>query len=103
MLTLALGAWLAAFNLAAVLLFWIDKRAAAARGRRVPERRLLLVALLGGAIGAFAAQQALRHKTRKQPFAARLALILGLQVCGLVVLALAEGLPAAVNLAKTLP
>ena len=100
---LALSLWLLVLNGAAFAMFWIDKRAAAARGRRVPERRLLLVALLGGAIGAFAAQQALRHKTRKQPFAARLALILGLQVCGLVVLALAEGLPAAVNLAKTLP
>ena len=102
-MSLALAAWLAAVNLAAMLLFWIDKRAAAARRRRIPERQLLLAALLGGAIGAFVAQQVLRHKTRKQPFSARLALILGLEVCGLVVLGLTEGLPAVINLAKTLP
>jgi uncharacterized membrane protein YsdA (DUF1294 family) len=98
-LILALAAGLLVVNGAAFALFWIDKRAAATRGRRIPERRLLRVAALGGAIGAFAAQQMLRHKTRKQPFAARLALILGLQVCGLIVLILVAGL----NMAKSLP
>ena len=92
-------AWLAGVNGLAFAMFWADKRAAAARGRRIPERRLLQVALLGGAIGAFAAQQALRHKTRKQPFAARLALILGLQVCALITLVLVVGL----NMAKSPP
>ena len=96
---LALSLWLLVLNGAAFAMFWIDKRAAAARGRRIPERQLLLVALLGGALGAFAAQQGLRHKTRKQPFAARLALILGLEVCGLIVLVLMAGL----NMANSPP
>ncbi len=91
--------WLLVLNGAAFVMFWVDKRAAAARGRRIPERRLLQVALLGGALGAFAAQQTLRHKTRKQPFAARLALILGLQVCALIILAVVVGL----NMAKSPP
>jgi len=91
MLILAAAAWLLALNGLAALLFWHDKRAAAGRRRRVPEARLLLVALMGGSIGAVAAQQALRHKTRKQPFAARLALIVALQVCGLIALALIAG------------
>jgi uncharacterized membrane protein YsdA (DUF1294 family) len=98
-LILALGAWLAALNALAFAMFWIDKRAAAGRNRRIPEGRLLQVALLGGAIGAFAAQQMLRHKTKKQPFAARLALILGLEVCALITLVLVVGL----NMTKSPP
>ena len=43
--------------------------------RRVPERTLLNLALIGGAPGAVAAQQMLRHKTRKEPFRTQLWLI----------------------------
>lgn len=58
----------------ALTLFGIDKARARSGGRRVPERTLLLVAYAGGAAGAFAGQQLFRHKTRKQPIAALLAL-----------------------------
>ena len=40
----------------------------------------MTLALLGGAPGAWAAQQLLRHKTRKEPFRSRLWLIAGLQM-----------------------
>lgn len=54
-----------------------DKARAEARvgDRRIPEYRLLQMALLGGSVGALLAQQMLRHKTRKQPFATQLRLI----------------------------
>lgn len=54
----------------AVVTYGADKRAARRNGRRVPESTLHLLALLGGWPGALAAQQVLRHKTRKQPFRA---------------------------------
>lgn len=54
--------------------------------RRISERSLLLAALLGG-LGAGLGQRLLRHKTRKQPFATWLRLIVSLY--GLVLLAAA--------------
>ena len=38
------------------------------------------MALLGGTVGALVARRRLRHKTRKQPFAALLFLIAGVQM-----------------------
>ncbi|MDO8380106.1 DUF1294 domain-containing protein [Phenylobacterium sp.] len=68
--------YLAVLNLTAFAVFAADKRAAAAGRRRTPEATLLGLAALGGGLGAVAAQRLLRHKTRKQPFASELGLIL---------------------------
>lgn len=75
----ALLFWLVAINLWTLLRFWQDKRRAIAGGRRIPERDLLALALIGGSPGAFAARQLFRHKTRKQPFSLYLTLIALLQ------------------------
>jgi len=60
--------YLAVINAVAFTAFALDKRAAGRRRARVPERRLLTLAALGGSPAALVAQQALRHKTRKEPF-----------------------------------
>ena len=72
--------WAAAINTAALLLMAWDKRAARKRRRRVPERRLLWIAALGGTPGIFAAIHGLSHKTRKQPFRRHLFLIMDAQI-----------------------
>ena len=64
----ALSLYLAAINLLTFAAFWSDKRAAVRREWRIPERRLLLMAALGGWVGALGGQHLLRHKTRKEPF-----------------------------------
>jgi len=68
----AVVAYLLAINAITFAAFAWDKRAAERRGRRVPERRLLILAAAGGTPGALAGQQLLRHKTRKEPFRSRL-------------------------------
>lgn len=55
-------------NLLTFIVYWFDKKAAQKQARRVPERTLHLLSLLGGWLGALVAQQKLRHKTQKQPF-----------------------------------
>ncbi len=78
--------YLAVINLMAFAVFAADKRAAAAGRRRAPEATLLGLAALGGGMGAVSAQRLLRHKTRKQPFARELNLIVLGQLALLVVL-----------------
>ncbi|MBB4233467.1 DUF1294 domain-containing protein [Rhizobium esperanzae] len=63
-------------NLIVFSVYYLDKRAARQGGWRISERTLLTLALIGGSLGAVAAQQILRHKTRKEPFRSILAAIL---------------------------
>ncbi len=60
---------------------------------RMPETTLLLIAAVGGSPAIYAAQQKLRHKTRKQPFATQLLLLIGLQVGAMIGLLLWPFLP----------
>jgi uncharacterized membrane protein YsdA (DUF1294 family) len=61
-----LGVYLMA-NVAALVIYYADKKAASRMLRRVPERTLLLVALIGP-FGALVAMRSFRHKTRKNKF-----------------------------------
>ena len=85
-LDLGFGAGLYALGVNALtyLAFRSDKRRAVRRQYRIPERRLLTLAALGGSPAALYAQQSLKHKNRKQPFATILLLITGLQIGALL-------------------
>jgi len=84
--------YLGAANVTAFALFAADKRRAALDLRRIPERTLLGWAALGGVFGAVAAQQLLRHKTRKEPFRTWLGgVLMCWVVAGLALSALAVG------------
>ena len=67
----ALGLF-ALVNLITFLLFGVDKLRAGAGASRVSEGTLLMWALCGGTIGAYAGRALFRHKTRKQPFSSYL-------------------------------
>lgn len=55
-------------NLWVLLMYGYDKLAALRRWRRVPERTLLLMGIVGGWPGGLLAQWLFRHKTRKVAF-----------------------------------
>lgn len=61
-------AWILAANVVAFLAFGYDKAIAATKTPRVPERVLLLLALLGGTLGAWAGMEVFHHKTAKLSF-----------------------------------
>ncbi|ARO29990.1 hypothetical protein NXC14_CH02044 [Rhizobium sp. NXC14] len=78
-----------ALNLIAFSIYFLDKQPARNGGWRISERSLLTLALIGGSLGAVAAQQILRHKTRKEPFRSILAAILILHGALAMILAFA--------------
>lgn len=59
---------LAGLNLVSFAVYGWDKRQAKRGGDRVPEKKLWLLILIGGAAGAWAGMQVFRHKTRKTSF-----------------------------------
>ena len=72
--------WLGVANGIAFGLMVVDKRRAEAGARRISESTLLRWAFFGGAFGTYAASRLVRHKTRKQPFATQMIVILALEI-----------------------
>ena len=72
--------YLIAANLAGFALMALDKFLAQTHSRRVPERTLFGVALLGGSLGAWAGMYACRHKTKHWYFVVGMPLILVIQL-----------------------
>jgi len=57
-------------NVTSFVLYYVDKQRAIKGEWRIPERTLLIAALVGGAVGAELARIFVRHKTRKAYFSA---------------------------------
>jgi uncharacterized membrane protein YsdA (DUF1294 family) len=97
-------AWLAAVYLVvgavALLLCYLDKRAARLGGWRIREANLHAVDLLGGILGGLLGQHWFRHKTSKAAYAVTTWSIVALHAAGL--LALLAGIiePATVGLSE---
>lgn len=60
--------YLTAVNLAAFLLFAADKKRAKEKKRRISEKTLFAISLLGGSLGGLLAMQIFRHKTKHLSF-----------------------------------
>jgi len=55
-------------NLLGLWMMYIDKRKAVKKHRRIPERTLLALALLGGGIGSYLGMGLFSHKTQHLRF-----------------------------------
>lgn len=79
-----LAAWLFLWSLILFFIMDWDKRRAVRGGRRVPEKRLFLLALLGGGIGGVFGMYVFRHKTRHWRFVLFFPLIALLQAAACI-------------------
>lgn len=81
----------AAMNVAGFAIMGWDKRLAqrARRARRIPERRIWTIAILGGGLGAWLGMIVWRHKTKHKSFVRGLPLTAILSIVLLLVLVLA--------------
>lgn len=80
-ITVAQPIWvyLIAVNICTFLVYGIDKQRAKSGRWRIPESRLLLLAAVGGSLGAWLGMYVFRHKTRKAKFYLGIPLILVIQ------------------------
>lgn len=60
--------YLIVVNLIGFALYGIDKAKSKGKGRRIPERTLLLMAAIGGALGCWLGMLLFRHKTKHVRF-----------------------------------
>ncbi len=73
-------------NAVGFALMLIDKRRAVKNLWRIPERTLLLFALLGGSLGVLLGMRLFRHKTRKPLFAVGVPVIIAIWVISAIFL-----------------
>ena len=83
----SVAAWyFAIINVVAVIIYGWDKLCAIRKWWRVPELTLLLIAAMGGSVGALAAMRLFHHKTFHLKFKYGVPLIMAVQIGGLVYL-----------------
>ena len=73
-------AWLIIMSVVLFFMMGDDKKRAKSAARRIPEARLFLFALLGGAVGGTVGMQVFRHKTKHWYFAVGFPLIALVQI-----------------------
>lgn len=83
---IALLACLAAVNLVTFAVYGADKRRAKRDKRRVPEKTLFLLAIIGGSVGALLGMRVFHHKTRHWYFVWGIPAILLVQIAAPVVI-----------------
>ena len=78
--------YLLVINLTAFAAYGLDKKKAEKDRWRIPEATLVMLAVLGGSIGALAGMLAFHHKTKKPKFVIGIPLIALTQVLALILL-----------------
>jgi uncharacterized membrane protein YsdA (DUF1294 family) len=79
-------AYLLLINIATLILYGIDKWKAKHNMWRISEATLLILAAVGGSIGAFAAMKLFHHKTKHKKFYIGVPVIIILQIALFIIL-----------------
>ena len=82
---LFLYGYLAAISLVAIFATIIDKNAAKRGSKRISERSLLLVSVLGGSVVMFITMRLIRHKTKHAKFMIGIPIIIVLQIAAALI------------------
>ncbi len=72
--------YVCAINVITFLIYGLDKRKAKRDRWRIPEKTLLMLAVIGGSVGAFAGMQFFRHKTKHMKFVIGVPVIFFVQI-----------------------
>ena len=80
------SAYLVIINIAAFILYGVDKSAAIKGKSRIPNRVLIGIAVIGGSIGALAGMYTFRHKTKKKYYTITVPVILLVQIAAALLL-----------------
>lgn len=72
--------YLLGVNVLAFLMYGLDKLRAKKDKWRIPEKTLIMVAVIGGSVGAFLGMQTFRHKTKHLKFTIGVPVIFVLQI-----------------------
>lgn len=78
--------YLIIINAIGCVLMLVDKNKAKQRHWRIPERVLMVTAVIGGSIGVLAGMKLFRHKTKHPKFTIGVPVILALQIVAAVFL-----------------
>lgn len=81
-----LAYYLAAVNILLCLLMGLDKLFAKLQKRRIPEKTLFLLAIIGGGFGGTLGMYSFRHKTRHTAFAIGFPALTILQIAAVIFL-----------------
>ncbi|OGH86076.1 MAG: hypothetical protein A2493_02960 [Candidatus Magasanikbacteria bacterium RIFOXYC12_FULL_33_11] len=72
--------YLAIINFLTFITFGLDKSKSINNSRRISEKTLWIMSLIGGSLGALLAMKMFRHKTKKLSFQAMMAVIMMMQI-----------------------
>jgi uncharacterized membrane protein YsdA (DUF1294 family) len=75
--------WLGVINVVAFAVYAYDKGIAGSNRRRISENALLLLALIGGTLGALLSMIAFHHKTSKRSFQIKFLIVVAIQAAAL--------------------
>lgn len=78
--------YLVIINIIAFVTYGVDKSKAERGAWRIPEKTLILLAVIGGSIGAYLGMWFFHHKTMKPKFAVGIPIIISVQIAAVILL-----------------